>query len=64
MVTAEILHVTRAGKILGVGQSTVSHGIQKLEEELGQDLFENQGRSLILTNAGKLLTARAKDLLG
>ena len=44
--------LTEAAKRLFVSQSAVSVQIKKLEQQLGHDLFERQGRGLALTEAG------------
>jgi len=46
--------LTRAAEHLSVSQSAVSVQIRKLEQRLGQALFERQGRSLTLTEAGRI----------
>ena len=45
-------NLTRAAARLHVSQSALSTQIKQLEEQLGQALFERQGRSLVLTEAG------------
>ena len=60
---AETLHTGHASKILHVSQSTISHGIKRIEEEFGVDLFEKIGKRLALTEAGKRLAERARKLL-
>ena len=47
-------NLTRAAEKLGVSQSAVSVQVRKLEEELGQNLFERRGRQLVLTEAGRI----------
>ncbi|MEO1581867.1 MAG: LysR family transcriptional regulator, partial [Pseudomonadota bacterium] len=47
-------NLTRAAEQLHVSQSALSVQIRQLEEWLGQDLFERQGRSLVLTEAGRI----------
>lgn len=54
---------TRAAEDLVISQSALSRSIQKLEEELGQPVFERKTRSLALTEAGTLLQARAQQVL-
>lgn len=46
-------HYTRASEELGIAQSSLSHAIRVMEEELGVYLFEKQGRNVVLTEAGK-----------
>jgi LysR family transcriptional regulator, transcriptional activator of nhaA len=47
-------NLTRAAERLHVSQSAVSVQIQKLESDLGHDLFERRGKQLILTEAGRI----------
>lgn len=47
-------NLTRAAADLGVSQSALSVQIQKLEAQLGHDLFERRGRELVLTEAGAI----------
>ncbi len=47
-------NLTRAAQRLNVSQSAVSAQIRMLEERLGQPLFERRGRSLVLTEAGRI----------
>ncbi len=60
---AELANFTRAAEELGISQPALSRSIQRLEEELGQPVFERQGRSLSLTDAGTLLQGRAQQIL-
>jgi LysR family cyn operon transcriptional activator len=60
---AECLNFTRAAERVHVTQSTLSHQIAQLEEELGRPLFERLGRRVVLTEAGEaFLTYAAKAL--
>lgn len=54
---------TRAAEELGISQPALSRSIQKLEEELGQPVFERRSRSVALTDAGTLLQTRAQQAL-
>ncbi len=47
-------NLTRAAARLNVSQSAVSTQIQRLEQGLGQALFERHGRMLHLTEAGRI----------
>lgn len=51
--------LTRAAAALGVSQSALSLQIRSLEDRLGHALFERVGRSLRLTEAGRLALDRA-----
>src|SRR4051812_50024334 len=50
---AETLNFTRAAERLHVTQSTLSHQIKQLEEELGMPLFDRSGRHVRMTEAGQ-----------
>lgn len=54
---------TRAAQDFSVSQPALSQQIAKLERELGQPLFERQGRSIRLTPAGQVLQTRAEEIL-
>ena len=60
---AQRQNFTRAAQDLGISQPALSRSIQKLEEELGQPVFERKTRSVTLTEAGTLLQARAEQVL-
>ncbi|QDV17351.1 Hydrogen peroxide-inducible genes activator [Gimesia panareensis] len=60
---AERGNFTRAAEELKISQPALSRSIQKLEEELGQPVFERKTRSVALTEAGTLLQARAQQIL-
>ncbi len=55
-------HLTRAAGQLNVSQSALSAQIKQLEEQLGQPLFTRQGRSLELTEAGRVALAYADTI--
>jgi LysR family hydrogen peroxide-inducible transcriptional activator len=63
VVLARTKNFTRAGEELNLSQSALSRAIQKLEEQLGQPLFERKPREVILTSLGEVLLERAKDIL-
>src|SRR5215217_6768878 len=52
---------TRAGEELAMTQSAVSYQIKLLEERLGLPLFLRQGRQVVLTEAGRQLSATVSD---
>jgi len=54
---------TRAAEDLLISQPALSRSIQKLEESLGQPVFERKTRNVSLTEAGVLLQARAQQVL-
>ncbi|MCP4535845.1 MAG: LysR family transcriptional regulator [Chloroflexi bacterium] len=55
---------TRAAEELFLTQPALSLKIKALEKSLGERLFERQGRKLLLTPAGRILLARAEQILG
>jgi len=60
---AEHLSFTRAAERVHVSQSTLSHQIRRLEEEVGQALFERIGKKVVTTEAGELFLAYASRAL-
>ncbi len=60
---AERGNFTRAAKDLAISQPALSRSIQKLEQELGQPVFERKTRSVSLTDTGVLLQPRAQQIL-
>jgi LysR family cyn operon transcriptional activator len=60
---ADCLSFTRAADRVHVTQSTLSHQIRQLEEEVGQPLFERIGKRVVTTEAGELFLAFASRAL-
>ena len=60
---AELGNFTKAADEIGLSQPALSRSIARLEEELGQPMFERQTRRVVLTDAGKLLLPRAQQIL-
>ena len=54
---------TRAAEDVGISQPALSRSIARLEDELGQPVFERQTRRVVLTDAGELLQSRAHQIL-
>jgi len=63
VVVAEEQNVTRAAERLHVSQPPLSRQIHDLEEELGVALFVRTGKSLALTEAGKIFLNEARAVL-
>ncbi len=60
---AEELSFTRAAERVHVTQSTLSHQIKQLEDELGQKLFERTGKRVVMTEVGETLLVNATKAL-
>ncbi len=54
--------VVKAGEALHVTPQTISGQIRLLEESLGAELFDRQGRSLELTETGRLVLEYAEEM--
>lgn len=55
-------HLTRAAARLHVSQSVLSTQIKRLEEQLGHALFQRVGRTLQLTEAGRMTLTYAESI--
>lgn len=56
--------VTRASRRLHISQPTVSAQIRELEQALGEALFAKKGRTLELTEVGRLVYRYADEIFG
>ncbi len=54
--------VTRASEVLRLAQPTLSGQVRKLEEALDEKLFVRDGRSLALTDVGRLVYRYAEEI--
>lgn len=54
--------LTGAARRLNLSQSALSSQLRALESALGQDLFDRQGRALILTEAGRIALDHAETI--
>jgi len=63
IVLAEVGNFTNAAEKVHVVQSTFSTGIKKLEQQLNCKLFYRDNRQVLLTDEGKQLLPKAKQLL-
>ena len=59
----DVRHFNRAARACYVSQSTLSSGIQSLEERLGCTLIERDHKSFIFTPSGEEVVTRARELL-
>ncbi|MEY4549531.1 MAG: hypothetical protein RL685_5726 [Pseudomonadota bacterium] len=60
---AESLHFARSAKAARMSPSALTRAIQRLEEELGQPLFQRTRRSVALTRAGEIFRDHARAQL-
>ncbi|MCM2373758.1 LysR family transcriptional regulator [Aporhodopirellula aestuarii] len=60
---SETRNFTHAAERLCLSQSALSRAIQRLEDEIGQPLFERKPRSVELTDAGLIFQSRAEQIL-
>jgi LysR family transcriptional activator of nhaA len=56
--------VTRASRKLHISQPAVSAQIRGLEQALGEKLFNRSGRTLVLTEAGRVVYPYADEIFG
>src|SRR5678815_2579169 len=64
LVVADLGHVTRAARALHLTQPAVSAQLAKLEEEVGERLFDRTPKGVVLTHAGALFRQFVEDGLG
>ena len=60
---AELEHYTRASEALNVNQSSLSHAMQSLEQELNVKLFIRSGRNVALSSYGRMFLPHVKQAL-
>ena len=60
---AELGSFTRAAAFLSVVQPSLSRYVRQLEVELGHNLFERNGRGVVLTAAGSRLLEHSRGIL-
>ena len=63
VAVAETGGFSRAAQRCNVSQPSLSQQIMKLEQELGQQLFDRLGRTVTLTEGGQALLPRARAIL-
>ena len=54
---------SRAGEVIGLSQSAVSHSVKELESQTGVRLLDRTTREVVLTEAGQQLAMRLERLL-
>lgn len=60
---AQARSFSRAGDMIGLSQSAVSHSVKELEQQIGVRLLDRTTREVVLTEAGQQLAARLERLL-
>jgi len=60
---AQSLHFGKAAKACFVTQSTLSAGINELEQTLGAALLERSNKQVLLTDTGRKIVARSQHIL-
>ena len=60
---AQAKSYTKASKILGLAQPSLSQQISKLEEELGSKLFDRSFGKINLTDSGDYLYTKAEQII-
>ncbi len=62
---AELGNFTQAAEAVALSQPALSRSIARLEQELGQPVFDRQShkRKVVLTDAGRILLPRARQIL-
>jgi DNA-binding transcriptional LysR family regulator len=63
VVAQQLGSFNRAAVHIGRSQSAVSQQLRKLEQQVGEPLFQKRGRHMILTNAGEVVLAYARRIL-
>ncbi len=60
---AECQHITKAANKLMISQPSLSNTLSRIEHELGVQLFDRQGRNIILNNYGRIVLEHANNIL-
>lgn len=63
VTVAQARSFSRAGDIIGLSQSAVSHSVKELERQTGVRLLDRTTREVVLTEAGQQLAIRLERLL-
>ncbi|WP_333499600.1 LysR family transcriptional regulator [Kluyvera sp. CHPC 1.2972] len=63
VTVAQAKSFSRAGEIIGLSQSAVSHSVKELEHQTGVRLLDRTTREVVLTEAGQQLAQRLERLL-
>ena len=55
--------IAKVSEEIGVEASSISRRINKLEKDLGVELFRRKGKQLVLTSAGSVAYSRMRSFL-
>lgn len=59
---AECENITKAANQLHVAQPSLSKSLSRIEKELGTQLFDRQGRRIVLNHYGRIALARVQNI--
>ena len=62
IAVAETLHFKKAAEKCFVSPSTLSNAITEMESQLGLKIFERDNKKVIVTNLGKSIIEKAKNI--
>ena len=60
---AECQHITKAANKLMISQPSLSNTLSRIEAELGVQLFDRQGRNIVLNQYGKIVLEHTHNIL-
>ncbi|MBE6112892.1 MAG: LysR family transcriptional regulator [Peptococcaceae bacterium] len=60
---AECQHITKAANKLMISQPSLSNTLSRIETELGVQLFDRQGRNIVLNSYGKIVLEHTNNIL-
>ncbi|RWA97312.1 LysR substrate-binding domain-containing protein [Mesorhizobium sp.] len=63
LAVADTLNFTKAGELVGRTQSAVSVRMRRLEEDLGESLFDRTATGVVMTKHGHQLLTRARKII-
>ena len=63
VTVAQAKSFSRAGEMIGLSQSAVSHSVKELENQTGVRLLDRTTREVVLTEAGQQLAQRLERQL-
>ncbi len=60
---AECQHITKAANKLMISQPSLSNTLSRIENEMGVQLFDRQGRNIVLNNYGRIVLEHTNNIL-